>query len=457
MGSSCSGLLDREAAVKGNDGELCLCQNQAPRVETCDKAHFDESVNFVDPAVVYSNKSQASAKTSPTTALVSGDDSCTREGSFLAPLPDCGTCTGASASREAQGSESSEKSAARDTLGDPASPSAAFVTGTGKSTRFEDPDPADSTALAVHSSEDHGTSSRTSGRGPSQKGRTVNWRSRTSTVSNTSKQTTEDMKRRKSSRIGALLSTSRWAKQDTAQLRAAAGSSTVPRPRNYTNSNMPQDYRWLESVLESIVKNKAAALGCKDLSNGKAFLPVFFVLGACPNMFCGMQAVMYSVGTDGEVDFWWVKPGKSDAATGHVGVEENTLNRHAKGPYKNDPGRSKPFYKPLADLFKQEQVVGDVRFGIEQAASGAGARAFLEQASGGRQYMHLVWQEDWTSNPFSRSKYIKGKIVYQKDPEALKFYARQYAILNGSITVSNEEEPPFLSLLPPEDVKDLKD
>merc|ERR1719502_2044160 len=27
------------------------------------------------------------------------------------------------------------------------------------------------------------------------------------------------------------------------------------------------------------------------------------------------------------------------------------------------------------------------------------------------------WQEDWTSNPFARSKYIKGKIVYQKHPQ----------------------------------------
>jgi len=218
------------------------------------------------------------------------------------------------------------------------------------------------------------------------------------------------------------------------------------------NSNSPQDYRWLEAVLESLARNQAASLGCTDTATGKGFIPVFFVLGACPNLFCGMQVVMYSVSGDGEVDFWWVKPRQ-----GAVAVEPNTLSRHAKGPYKNDPGRSKPFYKPLADLFIQEQIIGGTRFGIEQADTFS--RAFLEQASDSgvtRQYISLIWQEDWSSNPFTSRKYIKGKIVYQKDPQSLEFFARQYSIVNGSFTIFEYEDKPFGSVLPGDDIKELR-
>lgn len=218
------------------------------------------------------------------------------------------------------------------------------------------------------------------------------------------------------------------------------------------NRNSPQDYRWLEAVLESLARNQAASLGCTDTATGKGFIPVFFVLGACPNLFCGMQVVMYSVSGDGEVDFWWVKPRQ-----GAVAVEPNTLSRHAKGPYKNDPGRSKPFYKPLADLFVQEQSIGGTRFGIEKAD--AVSRAFLEQVSESgvtRQYISLIWQEDWSSNPFTSRKYIKGKIVYQKDPQSLEFSARQYSIVNGSMSILDYEDKPFRSVLPDDDIKELR-
>ena len=39
---------------------------------------------------------------------------------------------------------------------------------------------------------------------------------------------------------------------------------------------------------------------------------------------------------------------------------------------------------------------------------------------------YLIWQEDWTSNPFARSKFIKGKIAYQRDPRARDYYCRPY-------------------------------
>lgn len=234
----------------------------------------------------------------------------------------------------------------------------------------------------------------------------------------------------------------------------SASSSTATK-RSTGNVNVPQDYAWIESTIECLVRNQASLLTCKDETTGKAFNPMFFVLGACPNLFCAMQAVMYSVSGDGEVDFWWVKPAKDG------GLEQDTLCRHAKGPFKNDPGRSKQFYKPLADFFVHGGVkVGDMQFGIEKVGAQTAARAFLEPKAGvkdDRLYIHMVWQEDWTTNPFARSKFIKGKIVYQKDPDTMEFFARQYCILNGDINISDLEESPFTSLLPREDIKDLVD
>merc|ERR1719277_3002927 len=101
------------------------------------------------------------------------------------------------------------------------------------------------------------------------------------------------------------------------------------------------------------------------------------------NTFCGMQAVMYCASWDCQVDFWWVKPSKTADSEGNFGIEQNTLSRHAKGPHKNDPGRSKQFYKPLADLFGQEGQCRDgSRFGIERVGSctgGRAVRAYIEQ------------------------------------------------------------------------------
>lgn len=467
MGSSCSGLLEHSSPEEGDkaeNGGTCLCNAPVPL-----------------------EHQRVESTTSPGRNLdgKSSDSSPLRMESVLGPLP-CGSCSGAAASRELSADppaarwENSRPDAyeypASKVIDDERSDVIIGVPGDPtQDTKGEQPASAGVVAPKVRIADDMDNTSSGVPRGPPDpvtastasgasnrswgRGRST-WRSGRS---QSQKSVSAEDSGKKGSRMSRLMS-GRWGKQEGKQEQLAeqqpkAKSSAVPRPRNYINGNMPQDYKWLESILESIALNRAGTLGCKDVSNGKGFVPVFFVLGACPNIFCGMQAVMYSVGSDGDVDFWWVKPGKSDSSSGHVGVEENTLSRHFKGPYKNDPGRSKPFYKPLADLFKQEQQVGDLRFGIEQGGSGSRSRAFLEQASGGqstRQYMHLVWQEDWTSNPFSRSKYIKGKIVYQKDPEALTFYSREYVILNGAITVSAEEEPPFCSVLPGEDIKDLK-
>lgn len=236
-------------------------------------------------------------------------------------------------------------------------------------------------------------------------------------------------------------------------------STKVLKTRQYSNPNFPKDYLWLQEVLEPIVRNRARSLACVDTATGKGYDPVFFVVGACPNMFCGMQVVMYSVSREGErdVDFWWVKPSKT------ASVERKTLNRNGRGPHKNDPGRSKPVYKPLADLFINGETKDGMRFGIEQIEPQPGCpalRAFIEKASQsgvGKYYIHFVWQEEWTANPFSRSKYIKGKIVYQKDPSKVEFHGRQYSITDGQMEISEIEEDFYDAVVPGEEIKQLLD
>jgi len=230
-----------------------------------------------------------------------------------------------------------------------------------------------------------------------------------------------------------------------------------------SNANVPASYTWLEEILRSVAINKASTLGCVDAQTQKAFTPLFFVIGGCPNYFCGMQAIAYFVSTNGdsEVDFWWVKPSKSSGNE----MENATLSRHGKGPHKNDPGRSKPFYKPLADMFAQAATAADGRrYAIEVPPGENSSRAFIEEdslacpkSSGKRDklWLHLVWQEDWTTNPFSSSKYIKGRLIYQRDPKELVFYAREYMFKDGVMTFSDFEDRPSSSLLPEDNIKEL--
>jgi len=225
------------------------------------------------------------------------------------------------------------------------------------------------------------------------------------------------------------------------------------------NANMPADYVWLEEPIRSLASDQAHTLGCVDVASGEGFTPLFFCLGACPNTFCGMQVVMFCLpDRKDEIDFWWVKPKK-----GNLLLEPNTLGLHKKGTYKNDPGRSRPVFKPLADLFSQNTIVGRHSFGIEPATAREQSprRAYIDQKDGDstqRYYLAYIWQEDWTTNPFARVKSTRGKLVYQKQSEALRFYSRQYCITQGSsqeVIIYDDEDPPFETLLPDTNIKAL--
>merc|ERR1712032_797961 len=154
------------------------------------------------------------------------------------------------------------------------------------------------------------------------------------------------------------------------------------------------------------------------------------MLGSCPNSLCGMQAIMFcsslsETAASASVDFWWVKPSRASSTE----VERETLNRHGQGAHKNDPGRSKQCYQLLANLFEQNTLTGGWRFAIEIVSTKLGEtapRAFMLQETAKRAvrlYVHIIWQEDWTTNPFARTKYIKGKIVYQKLLNAVQYFS----------------------------------
>ncbi|CAE7825897.1 unnamed protein product [Symbiodinium sp. CCMP2592] len=91
-------------------------------------------------------------------------------------------------------------------------------------------------------------------------------------------------------------------------------------------------------------------------------------------------------------------------------------------------------------------------FGVEEVpsptTSGKAPRAYIYQDTAGatvkKHFLTLVWQEEWTQNPFARHKYIKGKIVYQRSPEDIEFFTKAYTIMDGRMMLSEIEDSRLL-------------
>lgn len=90
---------------------------------------------------------------------------------------------------------------------------------------------------------------------------------------------------------------------------------------------------------------------------------------------------------------------------------------------------------------------------FEVRSEGGSSRALILSGTD-RYFIYLIWQEDWTSNPFARSKYIKGKLVYQRDPSEGRYYARPYAYRDGVLAIppGAELEQEIPSLMPPNSI-----
>ena len=203
-------------------------------------------------------------------------------------------------------------------------------------------------------------------------------------------------------------------------------------------------------MLEGITGNTIEKV--EDTESHATGTPLFVVAGACPNSFCGMQAVMYSQmdGAVSTVDFWWIKPMKTDARA----LERQTLSRRGEGAHKNDPGRSKAVYAKFANLFLQHatEPCNGMRFCRGEVAGCA--RAYIEEVnSGARLYIYLIWQEEWTTNPLARKPFIRGKVVYQLDPSTRAYFAKRYEYSNARLSLSGEGERLPAAIVPPDSLK----
>ena len=195
----------------------------------------------------------------------------------------------------------------------------------------------------------------------------------------------------------------------------------------------------------------------EDLATGSKGTPVFVVAGGCPNSFCGMQAVVYAQmeGAAQRLDFWWIKP----SAVSPSVLEQSTLNRHAKGPHKNDPGRSKAVYGQFADLFTgnqlQQEKVGAGKLNLGLITVDGRKCAYIEQrGTSERYYIYLIWQEFYTTNPLARSKCVTGQLVYQRSPTSSMYFARPYEYRDGVLSVpADAPAVAFGSALPPDRIK----
>lgn len=215
------------------------------------------------------------------------------------------------------------------------------------------------------------------------------------------------------------------------------------------NKNRISQFAWCENVLQMIADGNSKSVSSANGQNSST--PLFIVAGACPNSFCGMQAVLFSQ-IDEKVDFWWIKPSQADPTR----LETETLNLHANGPFKNVPGRSRPVYSPLADKFAAG-ADGEFVFGVDDTG-----RAFIEEDAGDghrtKLFLLLVWQESWSS-VMARKKYIRGKILYQKGRPGSRgtlFFTRQYEICDGQISIAaRHEEESVETILPPDSIQEM--
>ena len=105
-------------------------------------------------------------------------------------------------------------------------------------------------------------------------------------------------------------------------------------------------------------------------------------------------------------------------------------------------------YAPIAALFAKSGASADgrLRFGVvshpARSLSGGGngsdatgegrPRAYIDcVTSGVRYYVCWVWQEDWSSPVSLSRKFIKGKLVYQREGERGRFFARPFKFIDG--------------------------
>jgi len=277
-------------------------------------------------------------------------------------------------------------------------------------------------------------------------------------------------------RVGRLLPSrsSRSVRKAKARLRQAMRRYVVRRrlsqqsvvASKLPNKNRPADYSWMRELLVRIVQCRAPSV--HDAATSMTGTPLFVVAGACPSILAPMQSVMFAAmhaaddAAPPTVDFWWIKPRSNDPNE----LEPQTMSRNTRGVHKNIPGRSASLYAPIGAAFQNGALTGAIddsagedapRFGLERV-EGLGWRATLRRGSepGVTRYLVLVWQELWSS-PLARSKWIEGKLLYQRQDSASlmdsALFAAPYRFDGKAIAVALEVEEAVSSVLPPDSFK----
>lgn len=207
------------------------------------------------------------------------------------------------------------------------------------------------------------------------------------------------------------------------------------RPASRRKASPDDQWHWLEDLIGTITSGDASEMAV-DLVKQETGTPLFVMAGSCPNTFAGMQAVLFCKMGSG-VDFWWIKPQVDDVAR----LEQNTLNHHAHGRYKNVAESSKAAYGPLAEKFSTGAKGGGLTYGVTRCG-----RAYIEEETDGvrnRMFLYLISEEDW-SGFFALSVYMRGKIYYQKGDKgappapgsSTQFFARQYQLEDREIKLA---------------------
>lgn len=214
------------------------------------------------------------------------------------------------------------------------------------------------------------------------------------------------------------------------------------------NGNIVTQYAWLQDLFEIIIGGKASNVA-RDTVRNQAATPLMVVAGTCPSSIAPMQAICFFLLEDGTVDFWWVKPMKSDVRR----LERSTLSRHQDGPFKNVPGNKvRQAYVMLADRFSGKMAAtDDFHFDIDlQYKRMSITDSVAVEIGEGAMLPYFMWQENW-SGAMARQKFIAGKLCYRKGDDSSCLFSRQWQMSEGRIVIApRDEEEDIPSLLPPE-------
>lgn len=227
----------------------------------------------------------------------------------------------------------------------------------------------------------------------------------------------------------------------------ASSSLSVGSQVGSDNLNRPLMYTWTRSLIDQIARGDATRLATQV---SKPATPLFIVMGACPSLVCGVQAMLYVAPDNGRdpndvVEFWWIKPQKSDQDQ----LEQNTLTLRSTGKHKNNPERSRVGYQLFADWFKPRPDQGGPSFELMTCTGCSAARAVMRlEGDAEPLFLLYVWQERWAGLkiPFKKKRFMKGAVVYQRgvagaDYPSGDLYARGYIVNGDTLEILDNECP----------------